>query len=520
MQRNIVKSLALGGALTLAASGCAWMGRASQTTASDPLGARTDHPALSSDGRYVVYAAHTDSSAPGVLDGVYRWDIATDTRSLVSKASNGAIADDASGEPAISADGRFVAFSSDATNLVPNDNNDTTDVFVRDMVNRTTERVSVTSTGAEVSDPSYTPSISADGRFVGFISDSDDLSSSDDNLSSDAYVFDRSNRTVRLASIVGGVQPDFGISDAVLSGDGKHVAFTTDTDLVSGDQNGDDDVYLKNLATGSTTWISKPKKLDPDWGGGGGDSPSVSFDGQYVAYVGYTSDLDEATDPFVGPDVFVRDTVNKVTQRVSTTPAGAVVNGGSLNPAITSDGTRVVFASTGNVSGTDTNGTRTDVFVKDRVSGKVTLVSTDMFLGQQAADSNLPAISNDGRYVGFVSTGRFTTDDTNNAGDVFVRAIDVPTVSSIAPTSASRGTSVTLTLTGSKFLAGATVIPLDGVYGVTAQNVSSTTSMTVTLSIPANAPTGPQTIYVRDPGTGAGPNTGGVGRCENCLTIK
>jgi hypothetical protein len=518
MHRSLTTSIALAGLLTLVGSGCAWLGRASQTTAADPQGAAADRPALSANARYVAYAAHTDASAPGVLDAVYRWDSATNTRVVVSRATNGTLADDASGEPAISADGRYVAFSSGATTLVPNDTNGTTDVFVRDVVAGTTERVSVTSSGTEVSDPSYTPSISNDGRYVAFISDSDDLSSSDQNFSSDAYVFDRSTRAVKLVSTVGGVQPDFGISDVALSGDGKSVAFTTDTDLVTGDQNMSDDVYLRNLTSGSVTWVSRPKVSDPDGGGGGGYSPSLSFDGQFVAFVG-GQDIDNAADPYPGPDVFVRDVVNKTVRRVSTTSSGGFVNGFSANPVINANGTRVAFSSNGNASGTDTNGTKVDAFVKDLTNGTVTLVSTEMFLAQFGVDSGLPTISADGRYAGFLSAGKLASDDPNATNDAYVRAIDVPKITSIAPTSANRGSSVTITITGKTFVPGATIVPRPGTFVPTATTVNSSTSITVTLAIDANAPTGPQSIFVQDPGTGPGSGTGGVGRCENCLTI-
>ena len=104
--------------------------------------------------------------------------------------------------------------------------------------------------------------------------------------------------------------------------------------------------------------------------------------------------------------------------------------------------------------------------------------------------------------------------------DAYVRAIDVPKVTSIAPTSTNRGASVTITITGNTLLPGTTVVPMPGTYVPTASTVNSTTSMTVTLAIDVHAPTGPQTIYLQDPGTGPGSGTGGVGRCENCLTIR
>jgi Tol biopolymer transport system component len=515
MRRTMRQSIALVGALTVLGSGCAWLGRASHPAASDATGA-TSPIATSADGRYVAYAAHTDTASPGIFDGVWRWDTVTNARTLVSVGLSGAEADDTAGEPAMSADGRYVAFSSDATNLVADDTNDATDIFVRDLTTNTTQRVSITTAGVQVDDNSYTPSISDDGRYVAFISDSDDLSSLDNNQSSDAYVYDRSTKAVKLASIAGGVQADFGISEAVLSGDGKHLAFTTDTDLLIGDENISDDVYLKNLSTGSVTWISRPKTTDPS--AGGGSEPSLSFDGRYVAFVG-ANDIDNGLDPNPGSDVFVRDTVNRVTVRASITAAAQYVNGASSDPVLSSDGSRIVFDSTGNVSGNDTNGS-IDVFVKDLATGRVTLVSTDMFLGQRNVDSRFATITRDGRYAGFVSAASFASDDTNAAPDVYLRAIDVPTITSISPTSASRGTSVTITLTGTRFLPGATVVPMGGTYMPTAISLVSATSLKVTLSIDPGAPTGPQSIYVQDPGTGPGPGTGGVGRCENCLTIN
>jgi hypothetical protein len=106
VNHSLGKAIALVGALTIVGSGCAWMQRVTRPAANDPIGAAASMPALSADGRYVAYAAHTDTSAPGVLDGVYRWDTVSGTRTLVSVGIAGALADDASGEPAISADGR------------------------------------------------------------------------------------------------------------------------------------------------------------------------------------------------------------------------------------------------------------------------------------------------------------------------------------------------------------------------------------------------------------------------------
>ncbi len=513
-QRAIRLVVAVAG-VALATSGCTFMRQVSHPTATGG-GVANDRPSVSADGRYVAYSAISDTTAPGLADGVYRYDTVTGTRTLVSVALDGTYPDDTSGEPAISSDGRYVAFSSDATNLVPDDTNDVTDVFVRDMVTNTTTRVSVDPAGNEVQDPSYTPSISADGRYVEFTSESDDLSPKDDNLDTDAYVFDRQTHAVTLASVVKGVQGDFGITDAVISGNGHFVAFTTDTDLNAGDQNWSDDVYLKNLVDGTSVRISKPKKTDPE--GGGGWSASLSYDGRYVAFVG-GSDIDNAADPYPGVDVFVRDTTLSTVTRVSVGPTNGFVDGFSFDPIISSDGSRVIFESTANVTGTDTNGTKYDAFVRDLNVNRTYLVSTDMLLAQAPSDTRLASISGDGRYVAFENSESMHYDDTNAVPDAYVRAVDIPVVTSISPTTAARGATVTLTLNGTSFLNGATVIPLDDSFVVTGSTFVSEKKITVTIKVSATAHTGKITLYVRNPGSGPGLNGGAVGQCTDCLTV-
>ena len=346
-------------ATALVTSGCAYLRQVSSPQTA--VAGAADHPALSADGRYTAYTGLSDTTAPGLVSGIYRYDAQTNSRARVTFAYPGWVPpdnpfditypDDLSFEPAISADGRYVAFASDATNLVPNDTNDSTDVFVRDMVANSTTRVSVLTNGTEADDASYRPSISADGRKVMFISNSDVLSTVDSNGWPDAYVRDLQTSTTTLASR-GSVPLDFGITEAVLSGNGNFVAFTTDTDLGTGDENFSDDVYVRNLAAGTTTRISKPKSGLADEGGG--DQPSLSHDGRYVAFIGW-SDIDGVADPFPGLDVFVRDTVANTTARVSLGPTGGYLDGAASDPTLSSDGRRVIYTSTGNATGTDSN---------------------------------------------------------------------------------------------------------------------------------------------------------------------
>jgi len=150
--------------------------------------------------------------------------------------------------PSISADGRFVAFDSSASNLVPGDTNGIQDIFVRDLQAKTTTRVSVGAGGVEANGISISPTLSTDGRFVAFSSDATNLVNADTNGLHDVFVTDRLAGTTRRASVgAGGVQgnsPSFGPS---VSTDGAHVEFVSNaTNLVAGDTNGEMDVFVRD----------------------------------------------------------------------------------------------------------------------------------------------------------------------------------------------------------------------------------------------------------------------------------
>jgi Tol biopolymer transport system component len=513
MPSRSVRIPAIVAVTVLATTGCAWATRVSQPSAGPGTGAR-DRPAISADGRYVAYASVTDASAPGVSHGVYRYDALQDTRTLVSRSTAGEVADDESWEPAISADGRYVAFSSDATNLVADDGNDSTDVFVRDLQTNTTTRVSVSPSSGEVDEPSYSPSISADGRYVAFITESDEFTANDNNLDTDAMVIDRTNGSAELASIAGGAQAD-STSEAVISGNGQYVAFVTDTDLLASDENFDDDVYRRNLQANSSTRVSRPSTGDPDTGGGW--NPSMSFDGNIVAFTSY-SDTDTFDDPYPGSDVFVRDLSAGTLRRVSLAATGGYLDGTSFDPIVSSDGNRVIYLSSGNATGTDSNGAAYDAYVRDLGLARNFLVSTELLLAQTNEFSYLPALSGDGRYAAFLTIGDLFLNDGNGANDIYLRAVDVPNVTSISPTNVARGATVTMTINGSNFLPGATVIPQDA-YLPTAVTRNNEGRLTATIVVPANAPTGKVSVYVQNPGSGPGAGKGSVGECAKCLTI-
>jgi Tol biopolymer transport system component len=508
-----------GGAIIAAAAlltGCAYVGRVSAPAPSATSGAMGS-ASTSTDGRYVAYSTDAETASPDADHGVYVLDTTAGTRELVSVATDGAIGDDWSSNPAISGDGRYVAFESDADNLVAGDTNDATDVFVRDRVARTTTRVSLGPKGLEADASSYDASISSDGRYVAFTSDSDDLDPTDSNGFGDVFVRDRQTATTKLVSYSGAYgQTDFGASQGAISGNGLFVAFVTDTPLVANDLNDSDDVYVRNLVASTTNWASRPKAGFPD--GGGGDSPAISADGRKVAFVSAATDLDTVANDVNGPDVFLRDLAASTTTRISVGPTGGALSAPAVSPSISADGQRVAFASSANASGTDVNGSVFDVFVRDRSNGRTVLVSTNADLVQSASDASAPRLSPDGRYAFWMSQGAYVKEDANGVADVYQRAVDVPRVTAASPATAARGTTVTITLTGSSFLPGATIIAPSGVT-VSNTTVVGDASITATFAVGASAPTGPQTVFVQNVGTGPGPLTGALGQCQGCLRI-
>jgi len=173
-------------------------------------------------------------------------------------------------EASISADGRYVAFESAASNLVSGDTNSFTDVFVRDRQSGTTKRVSVSSLGAQGNNDSNGASISADGRYVAFSSRASNLIGGDTNVTSDVFVRDRQSGTTERVSIgSGGAQANDASGPASISADGRFVAFVSDaTNLVSGDTNGVTDIFVRDRVSGTT------ERVSIDSGGLEGDSGS------------------------------------------------------------------------------------------------------------------------------------------------------------------------------------------------------------------------------------------------------
>jgi Tol biopolymer transport system component len=302
------------------------------------------------------------------------------TYQRVSVASGGAQSDGWSYHPSVSADDRFVAFDSTATNLVPGDTNGLSDIFVFDRFTGITTRESIGLGGVEANAPSSYPSISANGRFVAFQSSATNLVS--DIAGSQIYVRDRQLGVTIVASISSsGIPGNEDSYSASISGDGRFVSFLSVADnLVPGDTNGILDVFTHELVSGATSLDSVALN--------GASAPSITSDGRYVAF---TSSRDEIR------GVFLRDRIAGQTSLESIGPDGQPV--GSVRASISPDGRFVAFLEGPLYSG---------LYVRDRLAATTTYVSlgnTHISNGRLSADGRLLAFSSAyfGGYPGDVS---------------------------------------------------------------------------------------------------------------------
>ena len=378
-------------------------------------------PALSQDGRYVAF----DSLASDLVAGdtnddydVFVHDRQTGATERVSLAEDGDEGYRTSWAPAISADGRYVAFTSNA-GLVGGLYSDGWHVYVRDRQTDQTTRATVSSDGTVGNGGSIDqPAISADGRFVAYASESTNLVAGDTNNSADIFVHDRqTGETTRVSVASGGAQSDGYSASPALSADGRYVAFSsTAGDLTAGDTNFAPDIYRHDRQTGETILISR--RLPGVGGMQGAFIPAISADGSKVAFMSYDNDLVPGDDS--DADIFLVDVADGAPVLVSVNTAGEKGNGDSPRLALSADGRYVAFDSgAGNLTPDDTNQTY-DVFVRDVVVGQTWRASVAGDGQQGNAGSSTPGISPDGRVVGFVSgASNLVADDTNDEEDIF-----------------------------------------------------------------------------------------------------
>jgi Tol biopolymer transport system component len=347
------------------------------------------------------------------------------TFNMVSVSTAGVQGNGASAFPNISADGRYIAFLSEATNLVEGDTNGHADVFLYDRQSGKTIRASVKSDGTQGNGdiPESFPSLSADGRYVAFTSDATNLVDGDTNAKADIFVFDRqTGRTVRVNVKSDGTQANNITMGFSLSANGRYVVFASAaSNLIDGDTNGKADVFIHDCQTGQTTRISL--KTDGTQTNGDSMQPAISADGQYVAFVSNATNLIDG-DTNAKTDIFLHNCQTGQTTRISTKSDGTQANDNSMLPSICAAGRYVAFLSTAtNLVDADTNG-KQDVFVHDCQSGQTTRVSVKTDGTQANSDCYFPFISADGNYVTFSSPAATLVDgDTNGVLDIFIHSM-------------------------------------------------------------------------------------------------
>jgi Tol biopolymer transport system component len=410
--------------------------RASISSSRAQANADCTNPAISADGRYVVFQSAARNLAPfdtGGFTNVYRRDLRAGVTELVSVALGGGAADGDSQHPSVSADGSRVAFDSVATNLVAADGG-ISDVFVRDMATETTVRVSESTGGGEASGDSFNPAISADGAYVAFESRGDDLIPGG-TAPGFQHVYRRllpagpvdlvsvdESGAEAAGGLVGGEQPS-------ISADGSVVAFASDSPLTSGDLSPYKDVFVRDFSGVAPPFVVRVSLEDPAYPFADGDAsddsaePSLSADGRYVAF---SSNAPDIVIPDTNPlsDIYLFDRQAGTTIRCSVNSFGVQGNQGSVNPSIAGDGRSIAFESEAfNLASGDSNGTA-DIYLRDLARGTTIRLSVSTRGTQTSVlePSTNPALSGDGRFCAFLSLSELlVTDDANGLIDVFVR---------------------------------------------------------------------------------------------------
>jgi Tol biopolymer transport system component len=412
------------------------------------ISGRLSRPAVNADGQVVAFdsiATNLVKRDRNRSADIFVRDRSTGKTTLASVSTAGVQGNGDSARPDVSADGRYVAFDSTSTNLVDApDHNGSFDVFVRDRETGTTTLVSQTPSGAAGNNDSFGPSISADGRFVAFNSDATDLTRQAVTGARDIFVRDMVTGKTHVVSIgQDGSPAGVGANSASISGNGRFVAFASfGSGLVDGDTNDAFDVFVRDRKLGTTTRVS----VDSQGGeaNGGSSSPAISNDGQRVAFSSDATNL-VADDTNGVRDIFVHDSSAGTTTRVSVGPGGVQADGQSdgpgirgglsFGPDISRSGRYVTFDSIAtNLVSDDTNtcefppsgpsfplpGQCPDVFVHDLRSGTTSRVSVASDGSQADSASTDPAISANGRSVVFFSTAtNFDSSDTNTCAPFF-----------------------------------------------------------------------------------------------------
>ena len=358
----------------------------SQNSNGEAADSHNYYPVTSRDGRYVAFESHAHNLTADTVtyQSIFVRDNLAGTTTLVNVSSNGEVANDYSYTPAISGDGRYVAFSSYATNLVAGDTNDLADIFLHDLQTHETTRISISSAGTQANSSSstyYPPSLSDDGRYIAFVSYASNLVTGDTNATADVFVRDREAGTTERASFNTTELAENGpyVSPSI-SADGRFVAFASSSS-----------VWLRDRVNRNWREISKGRR------------PSLSQEGRYIVYQETSSSC----------NIIIYDLQTGLPNRIL--PA-ASYSDYCYDPDISGDGRFVVFSTSKRLISQDI-GTNEDVYFYDSLSDSLKILSVSATGELGDSWSRYPTISADGHYVAFESTannlagGGFATQD-------------------------------------------------------------------------------------------------------------
>ncbi|MET0527305.1 MAG: hypothetical protein ABW003_03000, partial [Microvirga sp.] len=394
--------------------------RVSTTTAGSQGAIDSYRPSLSSNGRYVLFESASGDLVAGDTNGrsdVFLKDMQTGTLTLISSGSDGTIGNDYSNDAQFSADGQSIIFTSKANNLVVGDNNNSLDVFRKNLNTGIVVRLTMSFDGVEANSHSNELVLTPDGRYAVFTSYASNLAINDTNSASDIFLRDLATGGITRASVGrDGIQADSHSSNAVLSSDGRYVAFQSfATNLVGGDTNSSIDIFYKDLLTDAIIRIST--SASGTQANNSSRYAQLSANGRYVAFESDASNLVDG-DTNSASDVFRKDLLTGEIVRVSTSSGGVQAIGSSHKPSISADGRYVLFESTAHdlVGATSFN---LGIFRKDLMTGEIIRLSS---VGSATPDGNSTQarFSADGRYIVFetMATDLITGDTNGNRKDI------------------------------------------------------------------------------------------------------
>jgi Tol biopolymer transport system component len=366
--------------------------------------------ALSGNGRFVAFTTTAslvpeDTNAKADVYVRDRWAAVTE---LVSMTDGEQPLNAASDDPSLSDDGRYVSFLTEATNLIPGDGAGSVDAFVRDRYASTTTRVAPGIGGTKLTHGINQAQMAGGGRYVVFTTQASNVVANDSNDSSDAFVRDLQTGTIERVSLTAVDGQASGIaSNATISDDGRYVAFDHSA-LLAGGVVGDYNVYVRDRTAGTTLLVNV--KSDEGLPDAGAAAPSISGNGRYIVFASDATNL-VAGDTNGSYDVFVRDLIGTTTERVSLPDgAGQLATGASAVPyGVDDDASHILFSTNAPIGGTDAGGDQ-DMHLRNRSNGRTQRVTTSTLVPDPAANTFFASIDDTGSSVGFRITQKMTSD--------------------------------------------------------------------------------------------------------------